>query len=88
MIGRGSFRLPQPHPLPRKRSPSLGREWVTENYHDRVSFPGGVPALNPLRSRRRITHSRGARGDSSRYSLLMGVLFSGALGPPGRVTRG
>jgi hypothetical protein len=54
MIGRGSFRLPRPHPLPRKRSPSPGRECVTENYHDRVSFPGGAPALNPLRRDRAV----------------------------------
>lgn len=32
---------------------------------------------------REESSGRRTRGDSSRYSLLMGVLFSGALGPPG-----
>lgn len=73
------FSHENPHPRWRGR--------LTENYRDRVSFPEGPRSkLTPGR-RCRIMYTRGwpwcTRGDSSRYSLLMGVLFSGALGPPG-----
>lgn len=69
-----------PHPRRRER--------VTENYHDRVSFPKGGPLVRvpPLGSQpppATALRIRGAQGDSSRYSLLMGVLFSSALGSPG-----
>lgn len=81
------LRISHENPHPRRR----GR--LTENYRDRVSFPegpetrrAGPPQPHPLVGRRcRIMYTRLAltQGDSSRYSLLMGVLFSGALGPPG-----
>lgn len=51
-------------------------ERVTENYHYRISFSKGLGALSPEPHYLFAVH----KGNTSRYSLLMGVLFSGALG--------
>ena len=72
-----------PHPRRRERAANrkLSRPRIVPRRGHRSKLTPG------RRRRRRIMYTRdrswSARGDSSRYSLLMGVLFSGALGPPG-----
>lgn len=58
-----------PHPLPVNRKLSRPR-----------IVPGGD---RPWPKSPHYVYERRTRGDFSRYSLLMGVLFSGAPGPPG-----
>lgn len=72
--------------LSRKSAPSAARPANRKLSRPRI-VPGGARSkLTPGRLRR-IMYTRGrqwrTRGDSSRYSLLMGVLFSGAPGSPG-----
>lgn len=58
-----------PHPPPTNR---------------KLSRPRIVPEGDrPWPKSPHYVYERRTRGDSSRYSLLMGVLFSGAPGPPG-----
>lgn len=74
-----SSRLPR-----RKSAPSATRLGNRKLSRPRI-VPGGasdIPASLSTPLPFAVLCIRGAQGDSSRYSLLMGVLFSGAPGPP------